>query len=61
MQGCENSLYVWFIPGELLVSDEKPAPEAQRAFAERVPTHLTVDQLVAWFSARTGRVPYLKP
>jgi hypothetical protein len=55
----ESDLYVWFIPGGLLVGSEKPVPEAQLAFAERIPSHLTVDQLVVWFANRTGRVPYL--
>ena len=59
MRGECDDLYVWFIPGALLVGNEKPVPEAKLAFPERIPTHLTVDQLIVWFANRTGRVPYL--
>lgn len=63
MRACQtgesSELYLWFEPKRLIVATEKPSDRAQLAFAERIPTHLTVDQLVHWFASRTGRVPYL--
>ena len=59
MKGEVNELYLWFEPKRLIVATDKPSDKAQLAFGERVPTHLTVDQLVYWFAQRTARVPYL--
>jgi hypothetical protein len=59
MRDSFAELYVWFEPKRLLVATDKPSERAQLAFPERVPGHLTVDQLVQWFASRTGRVPYL--
>lgn len=59
MKGEVSELYVWFEPKRLLVATEKPSEKAQLAFGERVPGHLTVTALVAWFASRTASVPYL--
>jgi len=52
-------LYLWYTPMKLWAAEEKPAENAQLAFAERLPGHLTADQLCAWLASRTARIPYL--
>jgi hypothetical protein len=56
----ESDLYLWYRPGELVVAQDKPEG-AELAFPERIPEHLDRERLGAWFTARTGRVPYLLP
>ena len=59
--GISSELYLWFTPRlkQLHVATEKPHEDSQLGNAERIPTHLTQQQLDAWFAARTGRLPYL--
>jgi hypothetical protein len=58
MMNGETELYLWFKTLELIVASEKPEG-AELAINERIPSHMTVEQLNYWFAARTGRVPYL--
>jgi hypothetical protein len=56
-----TELYVYFRPywlAAFAAGDEIPEGWTL-AWAERVPSSLTADQLVQWFAARSGRVPYL--
>jgi hypothetical protein len=41
------------------IAEGEPTDGYTLAWPERVPGNLTADQLVQWFAARTGRVPYL--
>lgn len=60
-EGLNPELYCWFTARlrQLHVGEEKPHEDSKLAFAERVPGHLTKEQLHYWFAARTARVPYL--
>ena len=65
--GGEGSteLYVYYKRMRLEALADWPTPvdrlEWTLAWGERVPTHLTVDQLIRWFAERSGQVPYLNP
>jgi hypothetical protein len=62
MRGDMPALYVYYRTRriEAFVDGECPSGEGWTlAFPERVPSDLTADQLVAWFAARTSRIPYL--
>ena len=59
--GLFAELYIWFDASQrkLYVAENKPHEAAQLATGERVPSHLTQDQLIAWVKYRTDQVPYL--
>lgn len=62
MRGDLATLYVYYKPMkiEAFADGECPIGEGWTlAWPERVPGNLSADQLVQWFAARTGRVPYL--
>jgi hypothetical protein len=55
-----TTLYVYFKPMRIeAIAEGEPTDGYTLAWPERVPGNLTADQLVQWFAARTGRVPYL--
>ncbi len=56
----ELELYVWYKPMRIEAHPDKPGDEWTLAWPERLPTSLTADQMVQYFAARTGRLPYLK-
>jgi len=53
------TLYLWYTPMKLWVAEDKPADNAELGCNERLPGHLTADQLCAWLASRTARIPYL--
>lgn len=62
-EGRYPELYCWATQRleALHVAADKPHEDSFIAFPERIPGHLTQEQLIAWFAARTASVPYLRP
>jgi hypothetical protein len=56
-----STLYVYYrsMRIEAFIGDPPTGEGWALAWPECVPGNLTADQLVQWFAARTGRVPYL--
>lgn len=55
-----GEFYVYFRPMRIeAIRDGEPTDGWTLAWPERVPGHLTVDELIAYFAARTARLPYL--
>ena len=62
MRGDLATLHVYYKPMRLEAFADGECPTGEGwilAWSEPVPGNLTADQLVQWFAARTGRVPYL--
>ena len=62
MRGDMPTLHVYFKTRRIEAFTEGEIPLGDGwalAWPERVPGNLTADQLVQWFAARTGRLPYL--
>lgn len=63
-RACVSSeLYCWYTQrlSMLHEAENKPHPDSELSFPERIPGHLTREQLTAWLAARAARVPYLSP
>jgi hypothetical protein len=61
MRGNGERLFVYYRKHQIetFTEDDAISIDWKPAFLESVPSNLTADQLVTWFAARTGRIPYL--
>lgn len=60
MRDAFAELYVYYKTRRIEAFTERPDTLVwSLAWPERVPASLTADQLVQWFAARAGGIPYL--